>query len=155
MKSRRVAVVAAITLLAACVGDDPAPTSGSPPADAGRRDDTGTPCTKRSGTFVTSFTEKVGTCGSYQRFTGSNVTSEELAEQPSQPKPPCTGAFTYGADNCTETIETSCPSLDATTGAFTTRGTLTWNVEGTRASGDLEVSTSKCVSTYSVLVTKN
>ena len=140
-----------LLLLAGCVGSDPAVST--PAADAGDDASPGASCAKRSGTFVSSFTEKVGTCGAYRTIAGSDDQTETYAYQPSAPSAPCAGAFTYSANNCAQTIETSCPSTDPGT-TLTTRGTLTWNESGTKATGDLEVSTSKCKSTYAVVTSK-
>ncbi len=138
----------AALLLAGCVGSDPAvSTAGG--AGASQRG----PCTRRSGTFVWSFTEKVGTCGAYRTLTGSDEQTATYEDQPSAPPAPCTGAIAYSADNCSETVETSCPSTDPSS-TVTTRGTLTWDEAATKATGDLEVSTSKCKSTYAVVTTR-
>lgn len=138
-------------LLAGCVGNDPAVST--PAADAGNDVSPAAFCAKRSGTFVSSFTEKIGTCGAYRTIAGADEQTETYADQPSAPAAPCTGAFTYSADNCAQTIETSCPSIDPAT-TLTTRGTRIWNEEGTKATGDLEVSTSTCKSTYAVVTSK-
>lgn len=140
-----------LVIVGGCVGSDPATSTSA--IDAGADAAGGPSCARRSGTFASSFTEKVGTCGAYRMLTGSDEQTVTYSDQPSTPPAPCTGAFTYSENNCSETIETSCPSVDPGT-TVTTRGTMTWNEAGTRATGDLEVSTSKCKSTYAVVTTK-
>jgi hypothetical protein len=83
--------------------------------------------------------------------TGSDTTEETYTVQPDAPTPPCSGALRSSSDNCTMTVETSCPSSDAGV-AFETKGTLAWNDAGTAASGDLEITLPTCKSTYRVEV---
>jgi len=142
-----VATVAAAAAMA-CVGDatdgtrTPARDDGAAPAAS---------CAKRAGSFVSTYTEKVGTCGPLRTLAGTDTISESYTEQPTQPPLPCTGALRTSPDNCTTTIETSCPSVSAGA-AYETRGTLTWDPASTAASGDVEVSTPSCKSTYHVEV---
>jgi hypothetical protein len=150
-----------LLLVGACVGQDPRPApalgidGGEPPlvdASAEAAVDAARSCTRRSGTFVAKFSEKVGTCGPYRAFAGSDTTEETYTDQPDRPAPPCTGFLRASSDNCSTTIETSCPSSNAST--FETRGVLEWNDAGTSAAGDLEVRTPTCKGTYQVVVTR-
>lgn len=124
--------------LLACVGDDPS-LAGSDAQDAGSP-----ACASHTGSFVVTYEERFGTCGELRTIAGSNEMTETYGDRPS---PPCTGVFRTSSDQCTTTVETSCPSVAPDT-TYTLRGTLRWNAQGSEASGDLEVSTSKCQSTY-------
>jgi hypothetical protein len=132
--------------LAACTGDPPVfAVADASSGEAGPR------CAARSGIFSSLYTEKVGTCGPFANVSGESSLVESYTQQPAQPPPPCSGALGYSANDCTETVDTSCP-VDGGAGTYTTRGTLGWSTDGTQASGDLDVSTPTCKSTYHVEV---
>lgn len=154
----RCTLVLFVPVWAACVGKDPPPTSlvqTDASTDAGTDSDAepARPCARRSGTFVTTFTERYGTCGPYRNVTGKDYSEESYAEQPDKPPAPCSGVIRAASDNCSTTVETSCPSSQQGV-AFETKGVLHWNEDGTSASGDLEVSLTTCKSTYHVEVSR-
>jgi hypothetical protein len=130
--------------LVGCIGADPVSASPSPEAGAPAKS-----CAARSGTIVAKYTERVGTCGPLKNVAGSDQTTSTYASLPMAPAAPCAGTIRYSTDNCEDTYDTSCPSVDPKA-TYTTRGTITWNAEGTVATGDLEVATPTCKSTYSV-----
>lgn len=117
--NRWVGLGAVLVLVAGCAASSPDPTG---------------PCAKRSGTYRTTTTKQSGTC---PNFTESIST---ITEQPTKIDPPCTGTLGYSADNCRVTFDSSCPEPNLGAG-YTQRwrGTVDWDVNGSRGTGTLEV----------------
>jgi hypothetical protein len=105
-------------------------------------------CVQRSGTGTLRFTARSGNCGAIP---------EVVAEaQPSAPKSPCTGTVVHSADNCSMTVDQTCPGASGST--VTQEGTANFNQAGTSGTGVFEISVTSsgasCFGTYDATFTK-
>lgn len=102
----------------------------------------GVPCKERAGTYDVKYTVRGGNCGSIPQQTvtiGGDAGAGSSA---------CAAKPTVSADNCSVTVDTSCP--DGTT----SHGTITWDASGSSATGALQLTSPICTGTYDVTYTR-
>jgi hypothetical protein len=111
-------------------------------------DGPGGPCADRSGAYQVDLVAESGTCAS----TSFIVTGGDELE------PGCVGSVAPSADNCSVVVDMKCN--DAAAGdEFQMTGKITWNVDSSRASGKVSVSTADrygvgCSGLYRVTYTR-
>lgn len=112
----------------------------------------GGPCKDRSGMYRLNLKARSGNCGDVAE------TLVSLTGKPTTAPAPCTGSYTYSADNCEVTQDVRCPTPSG--GSARVAGSVDWSVDGRSASGVGELSTltssgsAACQGTYDVTYTK-
>lgn len=115
----------------------------------------GGPCAQRSGTYLTAYSQRSGTCGPV----GERIV--QIPEQPTSVDPPCTGSISYSADNCEVTYQNECPANEVMSGArLQVSGKSRWDAAGATGNATEQWTLTNatgqtlCISTYDVTVTR-
>lgn len=134
------ALVLPALLLAACSSSSASPTG---------------PCAARVGTYEETFSEQAnGTCPALTPVVLVYPTPAGADSGASS----CTGGSTVSTDECTVSIEESCPTTftGGAVGQVRETGDVRWSEDGASASGTLELTlvnpdgSTSCVGTYDV-----
>ena len=88
-------------------------------------------CAQRVGSFITTFTQRSGNCG--------DIAAQSSTETSQATAPPagCTGTVSVSGDNCTSTVDETCPLTNGPGGGSTLhlKGTVSWDAQSTHGTG--------------------
>ncbi|MES2359954.1 MAG: hypothetical protein V4529_16565 [Gemmatimonadota bacterium] len=109
-----------VPLVAVGCGSSKGGNSNAPPV----------PCAPRNGTYTVTFHERSGDCGPIaEQLFNANQSTGMVSGQSSN----CVNSTTTSADNCTVTLDITCPTDNG--GHVTDRGKVEWAEDASMAGG--------------------